>query len=407
MGDDAATAGDAPAATDLPANNDAELSDDELLAQLDEEFETKRENEDKAKPKGKDKPEGKPRPKDKGADRGKQEKDDDEDDDEDDQDEPAPKGKGKQERERKGRQERDERDDPEGEAEEGEEREPRLHPKTPDDVKKLFGHKWKAYRETVNKHSAEHKAAMQAVTDEKANFHRWVKEDLSPRLQPAVKILKMIEAYKAGDYATYAEILKESTGESLDISTKKLLHGTKESPDSKRLRAELAERDKRLAELERRLEEQGKAKQGEQQRQTQEQAVARYCEQIRDELDDHPVTKLKGFERKVLAVQKKSYDPTLKAFRVSIEQAADKVVRIERRRLEELKALEEDEPAPKVRERQERESTTSRVFSLNRAESREGGAVDEDESDEEILADLDRQLKRSRREERKKGKGKR
>ncbi len=370
-----------PATAAEIASSSVDEDDDAILAELDEQFGKK--DEPKEKPKA-DKPKEapkKPAPKDDDS--------DDEDEDEDGEDEkPKSKPKAKPEED-----DSDDDDDQDDDKEEGSGKKmPKLHPKTPAEVTKFFQEKWRTWRQVADARDTEHKEAVATFEQEKADFRTWIEKKVSPALQPALRVMKAMEACRKGtDWSLLRTVIEEGTGESLDVGIKKLVQGTKLSASEKRMAEKLAALEAKLAEKD---QEQTQAA-------TQAQraeAETKYLAQLEEELEGHEVTKLKGFAKRVLKVQRKSWDPKLKAFKLGPEEAANKVLRIERKRLAELKALEEGEPE-KPKPKDEKES--ARVFSLDRSGSREGGIPDEDESDEDILRDLDRQFASKRSDERK------
>lgn len=383
MGDEAA-ATVTPATSAEIASSSVDDDDDAILAELDKEFGAK-DNDDEgeskpAKPKDKE-PASKPK---------KPEPKDDDEDEDDEPEKPAKKPAKKDES-------NDEDDEDEDDDDPKDRKRPRLDPKTPADVKKFFNEKWREYRLETESRDKAHRADVATLAQERADFQTWIKDTVAPKLQPAIRVMKAMDAFAKGDVGALREVIEAGTGQPLDKGTKMLVQGTKTSAAEQRLNAKIADLEKKLETKESQETEQQTAAR-------REAAVTKHLENLTEELEGHPVTKLKGFEKKVFAVQRKSYDPKLKAFKLSPEEAANKVVRIEKRRLAELRALDEDEPTKPAATKPKAEG--ARVFALNRGDSSESGALPDDESDEDILKDLDRQFARKRREEAK-AKGKR
>lgn len=170
--------------------------------------------------------------------------------------------------------------------------------------------------------------------------------DFNAKLAEARKeygpVLEAQAAYKDGKYDRFVEMIEQITGDSYDESTRKVIKGeTALSPDVKKLRKELAEL---------RAEKQ-REKAEEQQRSTAERRQAEYKRaerQVAQELADHPVTKLRGYEGAVLNMVRDSWDGV--AYTMSFEEAADQIVADRRAEAERL-GYRPAKPAPAARPR--------------------------------------------------------
>lgn len=257
------------------------------------------------------------------------------------------------------------------------------------DNPKFANAKFRAFRAKVEREREAAAERDRKQTEREQNFELWLKNDLGPRLQPAVKVLQLQKQYKeTGDVALIVELVEELSGESYDVVQKKVLRGEKTDPTSRRLLRELEE-------LKAKLNEQKPKEPTEEEKRAQaQQQLREYLGEIKEEIADHEVKKIPGAAKKVLAVLRRHYDPKLKAPRISIEDAADRVVRQHKRLLRGL--------LPEAEKRQPAESTPPKVKAHARSETREAGVPDEDLSDDEILRQMEIEMAKKRRDERQK-----
>lgn len=146
-------------------------------------------------------------------------------------------------------------------------------------------------------------------------------------------VAESVAAVQAGDYAKGADLIERLVGEDFDSFVMKAIRARKaEDPRVPKLQ-------QRLAELEPVAEEYTRTK--------QTAAERAQLETLRDELDSsHTVRKLEGWEQRVLDVLKESMDPDLGEPKLSVKQAADRVLRREREEYQRKAALFGGEPAP-------------------------------------------------------------
>ncbi len=175
-----------------------------------------------------------------------------------------------------------------------------------------------------------------------------------PIVDRAIDTMKALRDIENGDFTALSEIVSRASGKPHDEAMKLFVRGVKMSPDGRAARqlAETAQREtqevkQQLQALQRQLAEKAEAdkvQQTESQRQAQvTEHREHYLDQIESDLDGHPVLKLPRGKERVLAYLIKTADKTLKAPKYSFEQAADRIVAHEKKRLRELKgALDTD-----------------------------------------------------------------
>jgi len=205
-----------------------------------------------------------------------------------------------------------------------------------------------------------------------------------PMVERAVHVMQALRSVEDGDFTQLAEVVSRATGKSHDEAMKLFVRGVKISPEGRAARneAEQARREAAAAReqvetLRRELAAKAEAEKTQQTEAEKQQAVeqrrAEYLEEIESELDGHPVLKLPRGKERVLAYLIKTADKTLKAPKYTFEQAADRIVAHEKRRLQQVKFLDggDDEPEPEAK------PTPIRGRVVPRSESRSGGVADE------------------------------
>jgi hypothetical protein len=191
-----------------------------------------------------------------------------------------------------------------------------------------------------------------------------------PMVERAVSVMKALRSIEDGDYTQLAEVVSRAAGVDHDEAMKRFVRGVKVSPEGKAARqaAEQAQREaqalkERLAAMERQLQERDSQQTEAQKKAERERQVAEhrqsYLEQIETDLEGHPVLKLPRGRERVLAYLIRTADPKLRAPTLSFEQAANRIVAAEKRRLQEARALEDDAP-PATREQPRRLTDVSR-----------------------------------------------
>jgi hypothetical protein len=191
-----------------------------------------------------------------------------------------------------------------------------------------------------------------------------------PMVERAVSVMKALRSIEDGDYTQLAEVVSRAAGVDHDEAMKRFVRGVKVSPEGKAARqaAEQAQREaqalkERLAAMERQLQERDSQQTEAQKKAEREKQVAEhrqsYLEQIETDLEGHPVLKLPRGRERVLAYLIRTADPKLRAPTLSFEQAANRIVAAEKRRLQEARALEDDAP-PAIREQPRRLTDVSR-----------------------------------------------
>lgn len=185
----------------------------------------------------------------------------------------------------------------------------------------------------------------------------------SGRVDQAIEVMKALRELEDGDFTTLGRIVEKATGKSSEEAMKLFVRGVKASPEGRAARAAAEQAQARtqaleqqLAQLKQSLEQERtqnltKAQQAEQ-RQQAERKRADYLEHINTELEGHEVLLLPNGSKRVLQLLMKTRHPTLKSPTLTFDQAADRIVNYERRRLAESRsALEPEAPAGRERVR--------------------------------------------------------
>jgi len=269
---------------------------------------------------------------------------------------------------------------------------------------KIDGAKWSNYRDQV-KRDKQALRAREAQLDARlqelqAEYHQTVDQ-----LRPAAKLFKLQSEFAQNrDYAALIQLCEGITGEQWDTINKNCLKGAKRSPEALRLQQQI---DKLQADIAKREE----AAQQQKQQLTQEQVYAKDLETIRSQLGKHAVRKVPNFERRVYNVLIKTKDPHL-GLTLSMEEAAARVIRGEKKRVEQSKWLLEGKKtkAPEVEPDEVEEPKSAKGkpgvkkagTTLLRRDSQANGATSKEESDDEIIRDLQRQISRGKVAARKK-----
>jgi len=181
----------------------------------------------------------------------------------------------------------------------------------PESFLKVSDAKWIAFREKTEALRERTRAVIQRETEFNHRLEK-AKSDYGPAIVAAA-------AYREGNYAQFVELIEQITGDSYDESTRKVIKGeTALSPEVKQLRKQIQEL---RSELQSRQKEPEQTP--EQQRQQQYQ---RAVNAVREELAQHPIAKLKGYERLVLEAVRESWDADLQEYTLSFEDAAEQIV---------------------------------------------------------------------------------
>ena len=250
-------------------------------------------------------------------------------------------------------------------------------------------------------------AARKAALDEQAKKNETRINDAATRLKPAIYVMRQLEGAKLadqltvpmveraisvmralksledGDFTQLAEVVAKASGVDHDEAMRRFVKGVKVTPEGKAARQaaedarrEAAETRAQLQALQRQLEDkqtteteaQKKQRLAEQQTQAREQ----WLDDIETELEGHPVLSLTKGKERVLEYLIKTRHPTLKTPRFTKEQAADRVVAHEKRRLEGSRHLLDDGEAPPAR------SAPRRIESVSRSSTADTGVRSQD-----------------------------
>jgi hypothetical protein len=177
-----------------------------------------------------------------------------------------------------------------------------------------------------------------------------------PFVEQAVRVMKAIKAIEGGDFTQLAEAISLASGVDHDEAMKRFVRGVKVSPEGKasreaaaRAEARAAAAEARIQEMERRLSEEKTTQTAEQTKAEQARKAeahrAQYLEDMTAELDGHPVLQLPNGAKRVLAYLIRTATPN-KSARYSFEEAANRVVAHEKKRVESARFLVEGDPPP-------------------------------------------------------------
>jgi hypothetical protein len=267
---------------------------------------------------------------------------------------------------------------------------------------KIDGSKFVEYRDYVRRGKQWLRAHEAKLVAREQDFRGQVQETLE-QLRPAANLIKLQQEFATNrDYASLIQLCEGITGEQWDVINKNCLKGAKRSPEALRIQQQL---DALREEIKKRDQ------QAEQQKQqlTQEQVYAKDLEAIRGQLGKHPVRKVPQFERRIYNVLAKTRDPHL-GLTLTVEEAAARVIRGEKKRVEKSRWLLESGKKPQAAEPEADEAPAPKGkpgikkagAPLLRRDSQANGATSKDESDDEIIKDLQRQISRGRVASRKK-----
>lgn len=208
-----------------------------------------------------------------------------------------------------------------------------------------------------------------------------------------MKLLQLRAEYqKTRDPAIVVQIVEDFTEEGYDIVQKRVLKGEKAAPTDRRMLAQLEAMKAELEALKKPKEETPEEKKAKAQAELKE-----YLTEIKDEIAEHDVRKIPGATKKVYRMLRKHYDPALKAPKISIEKAADRVLKMHMRMLARLR--------PDSAEAESKTKKPAKVFAHSRTETREAAVTNDDPSDEDILRQMEIERAQKRREAAKKKAG--
>lgn len=186
----------------------------------------------------------------------------------------------------------------------------------PESFLKVNDAKWIAFREQT----AALRERVRTVTQRETEFNT--------KLENARKeygsVIAAQAAYKDGKYDQFVELVEQLTGDTYEEATRKVVKGeTSLSPEVKALRKQMQEQAAEIARLKKAKDEPAEPTQ---EQPTQEQRMQRVVASVRQELADHAVTKLKGYERLVIDAVRNSWDADIEDYTMSFEEAADQIV---------------------------------------------------------------------------------
>jgi hypothetical protein len=247
--------------------------------------------------------------------------------------------------------------------------------------------KWTAFRAAQRREQTALKAAQAKHQQREQAFKAEVQATVQ-ELQPAATFIRVQRDFaQTGDWGLIVKLAEGITGKSWDEVNKHCLRQVKRSPEAMRIQAELDALKAQLAQREQQQTEQ-------QQRLTVEQQYTADLHVIREQTTTHKVRHIPGFERRVYNVLLKTRDPNI-GLTMTVKEAASRVFRGEKKRLEKLSGIfgakkAEAEPKPSVKK------TTGNKPILRRDSTTDAGTRPEDESTEDIISDLQRQISRQR-----------
>jgi hypothetical protein len=229
----------------------------------------------------------------------------------------------------------------------------------------------------------------------RAEIQQWIE-----RLKPYEVYYQAEQAWKNdGDPKHLVKLIEGLTGKPYNDAQAIILRSEKQDPRLSRMQAEM---DRQRAEHQRLLQQLEQSRQAEEQRrqaeeqarqqQTAVQARANDLAEIRKQLSGHDVAKLPRFEERVYRVLEKHVDPKL-GLQITVAQAAERVLRAERKRIESSPFYK---PAPPPPEATAPAPKAPAVRPPLRRESQNNGAAVGDESTDDIIADIAAQAQRAR-----------
>lgn len=216
--------------------------------------------------------------------------------------------------------------------------------------------RYAAARQADRAREAEH-AKKDAELEEKAtnvetSAKKWVEQ-----LRPAYHVMDALRKVANGDWGALGDVIERAApGVTRDEAIKRFVKGIKETPEqvharrnSQRQQQVESDALRRVAELEKKLEEKDKAKENEARRARAAAKREAYQSELTEELADHPVSKLPGGVVRVLKLLVKTADPKLRTPTKTPEQAADIIYALEKRRLKALRAaIPDDGESPRA-----------------------------------------------------------
>ncbi len=227
----------------------------------------------------------------------------------------------------------------------------------------------------------------------KLEVNQWIE-----RLKPYEVYHNIAQAFQNdGDPKHLVQLIEGLTGKKYNDAQALILRSEKQDPRLSRMQNELEQMRRERAEERRQNEERRQADERrraeEEQRQSQAslaQARENDIAHIRKQLKGHEVAKLPRFEERVYKVLEKHYDPKLGGLKMTVEQAAARVLRAERKRVESSPFYVK--PTPAV----ETPAKLPAARTPLRRESQNNGAAVGSETDDEIIADIAAQAQRAR-----------
>lgn len=199
-----------------------------------------------------------------------------------------------------------------------------------------------------------------------------------PMVEKTLHVMKALRSLEDGDYTQLAEVVARASGVDADEAMKRFVRGVKVSPEGRAARqaAEAAQREAaetraQLADLRKQLQDRDGAQTEAQKKADRERAQtenrARWIDDISSELDGHAALQLPRGAERVLAYLIRTANPQTKAPRYSFEEAANRIVASEKKRLQGSRHLLDEGEAPAPR------TETRRLSSVSRAETADTG----------------------------------
>lgn len=268
-----------------------------------------------------------------------------------------------------------------------------------------FGKKPEAFQINAGKLVAirQHEQRERAKTRQGQSALLQQQHDFQGQVRAAVERLTPYEQYydaeqafrRTGDTGQIRKIVAGLLGaQNYSEANKRLLHDDKHSPAEMRMAQKLEQLERQIAERDQAVErEKG-------QRTVQEQRSADLAH-IRKNLAGHEAAKLPRFEERVYRVLEKHFDPRV-GLQITVEEAAERVVRGEKRRLERspfyqapLTASGDGKPRGGQGGAGNGNGSGNRA-PLRRDSQNNGSRPAGDESDDDIVADIQAQIARTR-----------
>jgi hypothetical protein len=255
-------------------------------------------------------------------------------------------------------------------------------------------HVWTAWRKANEREEQTRAAEKRQIASERAQFEQAAYQE-KVRLNGYVEQLKPYEKYmvaeqawqREGDPTHLVTIIQGITGMTYDEAQKVILTKTKRSPAERAMQ-------QRLQQLEAKLQETTAEREHQQTQQTQAQIYQQDLAYIRQNVTG-PITKIAKFEQRIYNVLAKTRNAA--GLTLTVEQAAQKVIRAEKRKIENHPFVRR-KPKPGTAPARTAARTPARGTGQRpplRRDSQNNGAANKDaESDDDIISDILRNRRR-------------